>query len=88
MNSLKSIDLNIAGKLKDKEYRDHFFENWTHDEIAIQLRGLRNKRDMRQVDLASETGMKQSAISRLEQADYSRWGLPHAGPPCPRGSLP
>ena len=34
------------------------------------------KRGLRQVDVAAATGMKQSAVSRLEQADYSRWGFP------------
>lgn len=76
MSLLKSINLKIAEKLKDKEYRDQFFESWTHDEIATQLRNLRNRRDLRQVDVAATTGMKQSAISRLEQAEYSRWGFP------------
>lgn len=30
---------------------------------------------MRQTDLAKAARMKQSAISRLEQAEYSRWGF-------------
>jgi transcriptional regulator with XRE-family HTH domain len=29
----------------------------------------------RQVDLAKESGMLQSAISRIEQADYGNWSL-------------
>jgi len=76
MNSLQSIDLSLSRKLKDKEYREQFFEDWTQDEVALQLRGLRDKRGLRQVDVAAATGMKQSAVSRLEQANYSRWGFP------------
>ena len=75
MNSLQSINLQVAEKLKDREYREQFFESWAHDEVALQIRGLRKKRSLRQVDIAAATGMMQSAVSRLEQADYSRWGF-------------
>lgn len=75
MASLKFIDLRIAEKLKKRSYRDAFFRSWTQDEVAIQIKSLRKKRKLRQHDLGHATGMKQSAISRLEQATYSRWGF-------------
>ena len=76
MSSLTPIKLNIAKKLeKDTEYRKRFFRGQAEDEIAISIRSLREKRKKRQVDLANESGMKQSAISRIEQSDYCGWSL-------------
>lgn len=76
MALISSIKLNIAKKLKeDKDFRRTFFRVQTNDEIAISIRALREKRKKRQVDLANESGMKQSAISRIEQADYCGWSL-------------
>ena len=75
MTLLKSIDLRIAKKLQDSEYRIAFFEEWANDEVADQIRRLRKLRKLRQIDVAKETGMLQSAISRLEQSEYSRWNF-------------
>lgn len=70
------LKLNIAKRLKeDKGYRKRFFRGQTQDEIAMGLRSLREKRGKRQTDLAKESGMKQSAISRIEQAEYSGWSF-------------
>lgn len=67
------INLGIAKKLADKGYRHRFFARMAQDEIATRIRELREHRQLRQADLATRTGMKQSAISRIEQADYSGW---------------
>jgi len=76
MNSLKSIDLGLAKKLRDREYRDAFFEHWSADEVADQIRRLRKRRKMRQVDVAKRSGIRhQSAVSRIEQSDYSAWNF-------------
>lgn len=70
------IKLKIAEKLKkDKGFRGRFFRGQAQDEIAMNIRGLREKRKKTQTVLAKESGMKQSAISRIEQADYSAWSL-------------
>jgi transcriptional regulator with XRE-family HTH domain len=45
------------------------------DEIAYQLRSARKKRKLTQPELEKISGMKQSAISRIEQASYSRWNF-------------
>lgn len=76
MASLKSINLRLSEKLRDREYREAFFREITQDEIAEQIRALRELRGMRQAELARITGTKQSAISRLEQAEYSGWSFP------------
>jgi transcriptional regulator with XRE-family HTH domain len=75
MLSITLIRLGIADKLHDKEFRKVFFRNQAADNIAISIRGLRNRRKKRQIDLANESGMLQSAISRIEQADYGNWSL-------------
>jgi len=74
MKSISPVRLNIAKRLKeDKAFREEFFRGQAQDEIAMSIRSLREKRVMRQIDLAKKSKMKQSAISRIEQADYSGW---------------
>lgn len=73
---LSTVRLSIANKLKNRLYRRKFFRSETQDDVAQQLRALRAKRQMRQADLAKQCKMKQSAISRVEQANYSRWSFP------------
>jgi transcriptional regulator with XRE-family HTH domain len=76
MDSLSPIKLNIADRLeKDKAFRQRFFRGQAQDEIAMSIRSLRKKRKKKQSDLAIESGMKQSAVSRVEQSDYSAWSL-------------
>lgn len=71
--SLNTLNLGLTEKLEDAEYRHEFFKVITQEEIATQIRELREAQGMRQVDLAKVVGMKQSAVSRIEQAEYSRW---------------
>jgi len=76
MALISPIKLNIAKKLEeDKNFRRRFFRDRAQDELAMSIKELREKKQMRQVDLANESGMKQSAISRIEQADYSGWSF-------------
>ena len=75
MSLQKATDLNLPIKLQNKEYRHVFFDEWAIAEVANQIRWLRKLRKLRQSDLAIGTGMKPSAISRIEQSDYSRWNF-------------
>lgn len=76
MTSISLVKLNIAKKLREnKSFKERFFRGQTQDEIAMGIRSLREKRKMRQIGLAKKCGMKQSAISRIEQADYSGWSF-------------
>ncbi|MEX1205711.1 MAG: helix-turn-helix transcriptional regulator [Dongiaceae bacterium] len=68
-----SIDPHIAKKLRDKGYRHRFFARMAQDEVASRIRELRGRRHLRQADLAQLAGMKQSAVSRIEQSDYAGW---------------
>jgi len=72
---ITSIKTNLAEKLKDKAYRVKFFRGQAQDEIAFQLRAARKKRKLTQPRLEKLSGMKQSAISRLEQASYPHWNF-------------
>jgi len=73
MDYVTDFELEISKKLKEKRFRDYFFQAESRHEIARQIRQLRQKRGMRQADLAKESGMPQSSVSRIEQADYSGW---------------
>lgn len=75
MSFISSIDLGLTDKLRDKRFRKKFFKATAQEGIASQIRFMREMRNMRQKDLAEAADMKQSAISRLEQADYSSWNL-------------
>jgi len=76
MALISPLKLNISKKLKeDRDFRKRFFRGQAQDEIAMSIRSLREKRKMRQIDLAKTSRMKQSAISRIEQADYSSWSF-------------
>ncbi|MEE9613645.1 MAG: helix-turn-helix transcriptional regulator [Thermodesulfobacteriota bacterium] len=76
MTSITPIKLELAEKLeRDKGFRERFFRGQAQDEIAMSIRVLRGKRNLRQIDLAEESDMKQSAVSRIEQAEYSAWSF-------------
>ena len=69
------IKLNLAEKLKDKGYFHRFFRGRAQDEVASQIKELREMRGLKQKELAKLCKTHQSAISRLEQATYSRWSV-------------
>ncbi len=73
MSMLSTIRLNLAERLKNRAYRRRYFRSQAQLDVAQQIRALRLKRELRQIDLAKAARMKQSAVSRVEQADYSRW---------------
>jgi transcriptional regulator with XRE-family HTH domain len=74
MLSVSPVNLDLANQLRDDpEFRAEFFRLAAQETIASQIRFLRELRAMRQADLARATGMKQSAISRIEKADYASW---------------
>jgi transcriptional regulator with XRE-family HTH domain len=72
---LSPIKSNIAEKLHDRGYRTRFFRGRAEDEIAYSLRKFRKIRKLNQKELADLCEMKQSAISRIEQATYSKWNI-------------
>ncbi len=75
MEKLSLIKLNLSEKLADKSYRASFFKEWAQDNVAMNMRLLRDKRGLLQKQLAELCGTGQSAISRIEQAEYSAWNF-------------
>jgi transcriptional regulator with XRE-family HTH domain len=75
MNSLSPIELGLFTRLKkDRAFRRRFFEQLAQDEVAMQIRALRLKAGFtRQADFAREAKMQQSAVSRIESANYRGW---------------
>ena len=68
------IKVQLVEKLKDKDYRYRFFRGRSQDEIMQQIKEVAEKREVySQGELAELCDMKQSAISRLEKTNYSRW---------------
>jgi transcriptional regulator with XRE-family HTH domain len=72
------IKTDLIKKLKDKNYRHKFFRGRAEDEVASQLQEFRKKRVLTQQALAGRCGMKQSAISRIEQAFSTLWRIAKA----------
>ncbi|MGB6175238.1 MAG: helix-turn-helix transcriptional regulator, partial [Methylocella sp.] len=56
-------------------YRHRFFARMTQDEVASQIRMLREKRGLRQTDLAKQAKMKQPFVSRIEQSEHAGWNF-------------
>jgi transcriptional regulator with XRE-family HTH domain len=73
--SFTSISIGLKELLRDPARRNEFFKSITQDDIASQIRDLRKRREMTQAAFAKKAGMKQSAVSRMEQAEYSSWSL-------------
>jgi transcriptional regulator with XRE-family HTH domain len=73
--SITSIDLDLKEKLKSDAYKCSFFETKLADDVAHELRSLREKSNMRQSDLADKSGMKQAAISRIEHSEGANWNI-------------
>jgi transcriptional regulator with XRE-family HTH domain len=69
------IDLNLAQKLRNREYRQKFFLAESSAHIAEQLIALRKRRGLDQTQLAEMIGTQQPAISRVEKADYQNWSF-------------
>lgn len=65
----------LLAKLSKKDYRDLYMDQTVRSWLARQVRVLREDRGWSQQDLAEATGLKQSAVSRLEDPDYGRYTL-------------
>jgi transcriptional regulator with XRE-family HTH domain len=69
------IELNLAEKLQNREYRQRFFLAEASASIAKQLIALRKLRGLDQAQLAKLVDTQQPAISRIEKADYQNWSF-------------
>jgi DNA-binding XRE family transcriptional regulator len=60
----------LLTRLHNREYREAFISSTINSTVAYQIRGLRKLHDLDQAELGNLAGMKQTAISRLENPDY------------------
>lgn len=65
----------LSAEFHDPEARRDYAELFGDSSIALQIKVLRLQRGLSQKELAERTGMKQSRISAMEQADYSSWSI-------------
>lgn len=65
----------LAGKLRNREYREAWVEAHIDNSIAFQIASLRKARGGDQKTLEEKAGIGQTAISRLEDPDYGRQSL-------------
>lgn len=60
---------------EDHEYRHAYADEFLNTMVRTQIRVLREQRGMSQGDLARRIGTTQTAISRLENVNYSSWNI-------------
>ncbi|HZZ17419.1 MAG TPA: helix-turn-helix transcriptional regulator [Candidatus Sulfotelmatobacter sp.] len=70
-------DLNdsLRSELRDPEYSEGYAESFLNSYVATQLKVIREQRQMKQSDLAKEMGTTQTAISRIENVNYTAWNI-------------
>lgn len=59
----------------DHEYRHAYADEILNLMVCTQIRVLREQQDMTQGQLARAIGTTQTAISRIENVDYSNWNI-------------
>lgn len=75
MGTIDTVELNIAEKLKDEEYRRGFFEAGARFGVQDRIRDLIKIRKSSQLELAENCGMKPSAMSRVLSDGYASWNF-------------
>jgi|HubBroStandDraft_4_1064222.scaffolds.fasta_scaffold535414_2 transcriptional regulator with XRE-family HTH domain len=62
-------------ELRDQEFSEGYAESFLNSYVATQIKVIREQRNMKQSDLAHEVGTTQTAISRIENVNYSSWNI-------------
>jgi transcriptional regulator with XRE-family HTH domain len=62
-------------EFREKEYREAYADEFLNTYVATQIRVLREQREMTQHELAEVIGTHQAGISRIENVNYSGWGI-------------
>jgi transcriptional regulator with XRE-family HTH domain len=60
---------------KDRAYREAFKHERVRSSIALQIRALREQRNMTQAELGESIGMAQAWISKLEDPEYGKMAI-------------
>jgi transcriptional regulator with XRE-family HTH domain len=72
---MNAISDALRVELCDPEYSEGYSESFLNSYIATQIKVIREQRKMKQADLAREIGTTQTAISRIENVNYSSWNI-------------
>lgn len=72
---MSDISHSLRSELRDPEYSEGYAESFLNSYIATQIKVIREQRGMKQADLAKEVGTTQTAISRIENVNYSGWNI-------------
>jgi transcriptional regulator with XRE-family HTH domain len=62
----------LLQSFRDPEYRRLFVEERVRASVALQIRALRQQRDMTQAKLGEAIGMAQTWVSKLEDPEYGK----------------
>jgi transcriptional regulator with XRE-family HTH domain len=74
--TIKPINLELDKRFQDRRFRERFITTSARDLIASQIRELRLKRGFKnQTEFAKAASMHQSAVARIEKADYGGWSF-------------
>lgn len=65
----------LMNSLGDKAYRDAFVEANITNDLAFQIRALRDRHGWTQAEIGERVGMAQETISLFESGDYGRFTL-------------
>jgi|NGEPerStandDraft_6_1074524.scaffolds.fasta_scaffold22249_2 transcriptional regulator with XRE-family HTH domain len=69
------IDDQLRHELRDAEYSEGYTESFLNAYIATQTKVIREQRGLTQSQLAGLMGTTQTAISRIENVNYSAWNI-------------
>jgi transcriptional regulator with XRE-family HTH domain len=70
-----AINETLRNDLSQPEFSEGYAESFLDAYVAAQIKTLREENDWTQSDLAKEIGTTQTAISRIENINYSAWNV-------------
>src|SRR5579862_2266026 len=62
----------LLASFRDRDYRRQFVAERVRSSMALQIRALREQREMSQTKLGDAIGMAQTWVSKLENPDYGK----------------
>lgn len=70
-----AISETLRRDLRQAEFSEGYAESFQDAYVATQIKVLREQNQWTQADLAKELGTTQTAISRIENVNYSAWNI-------------
>ena len=70
--TLARVKSQLLQSLKDRVYRAEFVRERVRSSVALQIRAIRDQREMTQTELGDLLGKAQAWISRLENPEYGK----------------